>query len=57
LTTKSWRVFYLAAEIILLSIILSKFFGCGFAALGKFVSVRGSLISVFRVKYFLKRVA
>jgi len=34
LTTKSWGVFYLAAEIILLSIILSKFFGCGFAALG-----------------------
>jgi len=34
LTTKSWGVFYLADEIILLSIILSKFFGCGFAALG-----------------------
>jgi len=33
LTTKSWGVFYLAAEIILLSIILSKFFGCGYAAL------------------------
>jgi len=40
LTTKSWGVFYLAAEIILLSIILSKFFGCGFAALGISCSIR-----------------